>query len=29
MHLMMNKYLMLKMPLNEYAPATTFVSYTD
>lgn len=21
--------LMLKMPLNQYAPATTFVSYTD
>lgn len=29
MHLMMNKYLVLKMPLNQYAPAIPFVSYTD
>lgn len=29
MHLMMNKYLVLKMPLNQHAPAITFVSYTD
>lgn len=25
----MNKYLVLKMPLNQYAPAIPFVSYAD
>lgn len=29
MHLMMNKYLVLKMPLNQHAAAITFVSDTD
>lgn len=25
----MNKYFVLKMPLDQHAPAITFVSYTD
>lgn len=29
MHLIMNKYLVLKMPLNQHAAAITFVSDTD